>query len=160
MVDGPVTQRNIMSSPQASKRPLSPHLQVYRWQLTMATSILHRMTGGALAVGTLMLAWALVAAALGEETYNIFKNFAGSPLGIFMLFGWTVAFYYHLFNGIRHLLWDTVRLLELKSAYRAGYVVLVLTVLATLSTWASADLVHTMNYYKKAIAEGKAVKAP
>ncbi len=101
----------------------------------MATSILHRITGAALSVGTLMVAWWLVAAAMGEEQYNIAMNFAHSPLGIFMMFGWSVALYYHLFNGIRHLLWDTVHLFKIENAYRAGYLVLLFTVLATAATW-------------------------
>jgi succinate dehydrogenase / fumarate reductase cytochrome b subunit len=119
----------------SSKRPLSPHLQVYRWQLTMVMSILHRITGAALSVGTLMLAWWLIAAMMGEGAYNIAMDFAHSPLGIFMLFGWSAALYYHLFNGIRHLFWDTGRLLKLKDAYLSGYIVLLLTILATAATW-------------------------
>ncbi len=117
------------------QRPLSPHLQIYRWQLTMAMSILHRITGVALSIGGLMVAWWLVAAELGEGPYNIARDFAASPLGLFMLFGWSFCLYYHLFNGIRHLLWDTVRLLKIENAYRAGYVVLLCTVLATAATW-------------------------
>ena len=127
-----------MSSPNAHERPLSPHLQIYRWQLTMITSILHRITGAALAVGTLMIAWWLIAAAMGEGAYNIAMNFAGSPLGLFMLFGWSIALYYHLFNGIRHLLWDNIHLFKLRNAYIAGYAVLVLTVVFTAATWCIA----------------------
>src|SRR5262245_20034919 len=111
-----------------SQRPLSPHLQVYKWQLTMVTSILHRITGAALCFGTLMVAWWLVAAMLGEEAYYTAMAFAKHPIGIFMMFGWSVALYYHLFNGIRHLLWDTVHLFKIQNAYRAGYIVLLLTV--------------------------------
>lgn len=123
-----------MSAPNAN-RPLSPHLQIYRWQLTMITSILHRITGAALCVGMLMLAWWLVAAMLGEGAYNTAMNFTRSPLGIFMMFGWSVALYYHLFNGIRHLIWDRVYLLKIENAYRAGYLVLLLTAIATAATW-------------------------
>lgn len=93
------------------------------------------MTGAALSIGGLMIAWWLVAAALGEEQYNIAMNFIRSPLGIFMMFGWSVAFYYHLFNGVRHLIWDTGRGFKLKQAYTSGYVVLLLTTLATAATW-------------------------
>lgn len=124
--------------PTNTNRPLSPHLQVYKPQLTSVMSILHRMTGAALAVGALMMAWWLVAAALGEGAYQGFSNFAGSPLGLFMLFGWTFCFYYHLFNGVRHLLWDMVFLFKIDNAYRAGYVVLALTAVATIATWACA----------------------
>ena len=121
--------------PPSPNRPLSPHLQVYRLPLLANLSILHRMTGAALSGGALMVTWWLVAAALGEDQYNIAMNFIRSPLGIFMMFGWSFSFYYHLFNGIRHLIWDTGRLLKLKDAYLSGYVVLILTVLATAATW-------------------------
>ncbi len=116
-------------------RPLSPHLQVYKPQLTSVMSILHRITGVALGLGTLMVVWWLVAAAMGEGAYNIAKNFTATPLGLFMIFGWSVALYYHLFNGIRHLFWDMGYLFKIKNAYRAGYVVLLLTAAATASTW-------------------------
>ena len=122
----------------SNDRPLSPHLQIYRWQLTMIMSILHRITGAALCVGTLMIAWWLVAAMLGEGPYNTAMNFAKSPLGLFMLFGWTFCLYYHLFNGIRHLIWDTVHLLKIENAYRAGYVVLLFTAVFTVGTWICA----------------------
>jgi succinate dehydrogenase / fumarate reductase cytochrome b subunit len=118
-----------------SNRPLSPHLQVYRLPLLANLSILHRITGAALSVGALMVAWWLVAAAMGEGPYNTAMNFARSPLGIFMMFGWSVALYYHLFNGIRHLIWDTGRGFKLKNAYMSGYIVLLLTALATAATW-------------------------
>lgn len=116
-------------------RPLSPHLQVYRWQLTMAMSILHRITGAGLGVGLLLLTWVLVAAAIGEDAYYTAMDFISSPLGILLMFGWTAALYYHLFNGIRHLIWDTGRLLSLKGAYASGYIVLALTIIATIATW-------------------------
>lgn len=121
--------------PANSNRPLSPHLQVYKLPLLANLSILHRMTGAALSIGGLMIAGWLVAAALGEEQYNIAMNFIRSPLGIFMMFGWSFCFYYHLFNGVRHLVWDTGRLFKLKEAYTSGYAVLILTVLATAATW-------------------------
>jgi succinate dehydrogenase / fumarate reductase cytochrome b subunit len=82
-----------------------------------------------------MIAWWLVAAALGEEQYNIAMNFIRSPLGIFMMFGWSVAFYYHLFNGVRHLIWDTgAALNSSKPTHRAMWYLL-LTALATAATW-------------------------
>lgn len=120
------------------KRPLSPHLQVYRPQMTSMLSILHRLTGVALAIGTLMVVWWLVAAATGEEAYNNAMSFAESPLGLFMLFGWTYALYYHMCNGIRHLIWDTGRLFEIENAKRAGYLVLLASVALTAATWCCA----------------------
>jgi succinate dehydrogenase / fumarate reductase cytochrome b subunit len=85
---------------------LSPHLQIYRWPITMVASIAHRATGIALAAGTLMLSWWLIAAATGPEAYGVFARLAASPVGEVILFGflWSLAF--HLLNGIRHLAWD------------------------------------------------------
>ena len=87
-------------------RPLSPHLQVYRWQIQMATSIVHRTTGIILAVGALLIAGALLALASGPEAWDCVRNLAGSWFGLVVLFGWTWAFAYHLLNGIRHLVQD------------------------------------------------------
>ena len=87
-------------------RPLSPHLQVYRWQVQMVTSILHRATGIALAVGTLVLVLGLAALARGPEAWSAFATCAASPLGRFALFGWSWALSYHLLNGLRHLAQD------------------------------------------------------
>src|SRR5579863_5718340 len=87
-------------------RPLSPHLQIYRWPVTMATSIAHRVTGVALSIGMIVLAWWLIAAATGSDAYHIFAASAANPIGQIVLFGflWSLAF--HFFNGIRHLAWD------------------------------------------------------
>jgi succinate dehydrogenase / fumarate reductase, cytochrome b subunit len=121
-----------------SNRPLSPHLQVYKPQMTTIMSILHRATGAALAVGALLITWWLVAAAIGPGAYDVARNFAASPLGLFMLFGWSFCLYYHLFNGIRHLIWDTGYLFKIKNAYAAGWVVLALTAACTILTWVCA----------------------
>jgi succinate dehydrogenase / fumarate reductase cytochrome b subunit len=119
-------------------RPLSPHLQVYKWQWTMALSILHRVTGVALAVGTLLLVWWLSAAAYGEVAYEEARSFLGSWIGRLLLLGWSVAFFFHLCNGIRHMLWDTGKLLDLKSAYASGLAVLAATVVLTAAAWIGA----------------------
>jgi succinate dehydrogenase / fumarate reductase cytochrome b subunit len=126
-----------MSDPAAlkSKRPLSPHLQVYRPQLTSVLSIMHRAAGVALVIGTLMVVWWLLAAATGEAAYNVAMRFAGTPLGILMIFGWSVALFYHASNGVRHLFWDMGYLLKIESAYRAGYVVLLSTAVLTAGAW-------------------------
>src|SRR5260370_24200255 len=113
--------------PRRTARPLSPHLQIYRWQLTMAMSILHRFTGIALSLGTVLLVWWLVAAADGPEAYAGVQWFLGSWIGLVLLFGWTVALFYHLCNGIRHLWWDTGRGLDLKSVYASGWAVIAAT---------------------------------
>ncbi len=129
-----------MSSSQdiKSKRPLSPHLQVYKPQMTSVLSILHRACGVALAIGTLMVAWWLIAAAMGEEQYTIAMKFAQSPLGTLMIFGWSVALFYHMSNGIRHLLWDMGYLFKLKNAYLGGYLVLLSTAILTVAAWTCA----------------------
>ena len=120
---------------QAAKRPLSPHLQVYRPQLTSVLSILHRITGLALASGTLLLVWWLVAAAVGPEAYATASGFIGSWLGLFMLLGWSAALFYHLANGIRHLVWDAGFGFELETVYRSGWAVVIATVALTALAW-------------------------
>jgi succinate dehydrogenase, cytochrome b556 subunit len=118
-----------------SSRPLSPHLQIYRWQWTMALSILHRATGVALAVGTLLLSWWLIAAAAGPEAFARAQGFIGSWLGLLMLFGWTFAFYYHLANGVRHLVWDAGYAFELQNARKGAYIVAGVSAGLTVVTW-------------------------
>jgi succinate dehydrogenase / fumarate reductase cytochrome b subunit len=120
---------------QARQRPLSPHLQIYRPQITSVLSITHRITGVALSVGTLLLAWWLVAAASGNAAFSSVSSFIGSPLGLLMLFGWSVALFYHLANGIRHLFWDAGYGFELGTAEKSGYFVLAFTGVATLLAW-------------------------
>ncbi|MBO9662579.1 succinate dehydrogenase, cytochrome b556 subunit [Dokdonella sp.] len=90
----------------ATARPLSPHLSIYRWQIQMVTSILHRATGIALAAGTILLVVALLALASGPEAYAKVQAFCASWIGLLLLFGWTWSLAYHLLNGIRHLLQD------------------------------------------------------
>lgn len=121
--------------PEKIDRPLSPHLQIYRPQLTSVMSIFHRFTGFGLAVGTLMVIWLLLAASFGRDEFATFSTFAGSGLGKFLIFGWSVALYYHMCNGVRHLLWDTGRLFKIETAYKAGYVVLAATAALTVLTW-------------------------
>lgn len=90
----------------ANARPLSPHLSIYRWQIQMVTSILHRATGIALSAGTLLLCWALLALAAGPEAFATVRSFAGSWLGQVLLFGWSWSLAFHFLNGVRHLLQD------------------------------------------------------
>lgn len=116
-------------------RPLSPHLQIYRLPLLARMSILHRITGVGLMVGTLLLAWWVVAAAIGPDAFATAQAFIGSWLGRLLLFGWTAALFYHLLNGIRHLVWDTGKALEIESAERAGYAVIGGTVILTILVW-------------------------
>jgi succinate dehydrogenase / fumarate reductase, cytochrome b subunit len=116
-------------------RPLSPHLQVYRWQLTSVLSILHRIAGVALTAGTILLVWWLVAAAEGPEAYARAAAFLGSWAGRILLFGWSLALFYHLCNGLRHLWWDSGRGLELRSVYVGGWTVIGGTLALTAIAW-------------------------
>src|SRR3546814_13927598 len=88
------------------ERPLSPHIQVYRWQITMTMSILHRTTGIILVVGAFALAWWLLAVAAGGDVYATAAACLASPIGTIALFGFSLSLVYHLLNGIRHMLWD------------------------------------------------------
>ncbi|HVC55126.1 MAG TPA: succinate dehydrogenase, cytochrome b556 subunit [Stellaceae bacterium] len=116
-------------------RPLSPHLQVYRWQLTSVMSVLHRAGGIALSAGAILLVWWLVAAAAGPGPYAGVQDFLGSWLGLVMLFGWSVALFYHLCNGLRHLWWDSVHGLDLPSVYAGGWAVVAATAALTVIAW-------------------------
>jgi succinate dehydrogenase / fumarate reductase cytochrome b subunit len=99
----------LVVQPNGRVRPLSPHLQVWRWHVTMAASILNRMTGGALSVGAVVIfAW-LMALAFGPEAYATFSSWMGSPLGLFVWFGLTLALCLHFAGGVRHLIWDAGR---------------------------------------------------
>ena len=117
------------------QRPLSPHLQVYRPQLTSMMSIIHRATGVALTTGTLVLAAWLVAVAIGGETYKMVAIAVAHPLGQFVLFGYSAALIYHALNGIRHLTWDLGFGLTIPEVYRSGHIVLFLTFLLTACLW-------------------------
>ena len=121
---------------QSDRRPLSPHLQVYKPQLTSMLSIVHRLTGVGLAGGTVFLAWWLIAAAAGPGPYGTAQAFFGSWLGYLILFGLSVSLVYHLCNGIRHLFWDAGFGFELKNVYASGYAVLAATAALTVLAWA------------------------
>lgn len=123
------------------RRPLSPHLQSYDMlQMTSAMSIMHRITGMAWSVGTALLAWWLLAAATGEESFARAQWFMGSILGLLALFGLSVAAWYHTLAGVRHLLWDWGFGFELPMMYRTGHAVLIGTAALTVLTWLLAIL--------------------
>jgi succinate dehydrogenase / fumarate reductase, cytochrome b subunit len=119
-------------------RPLSPHLQIYRWQITMTLSILHRVTGFGLALGALLVTWWLLAAAQGEAQFDAFHAFAQSLIGKLMIFGWVWSFVFHFLNGIRHLVWDTGRGFTIKQAANSAWLVLILSVIGALAIWCAA----------------------
>ena len=119
-------------------RPLSPHLQVYRPQMTSILSILHRVTGVALTAGTLLLTWWLVAAAYGPHAFATVQGFIGSFVGQLLLWGFTFALFYHLGNGIRHLAWDFGWGFELTEVRTSGIAMLAFAGAATLVTLITA----------------------
>jgi len=118
------------------ERPLSPHLEIYKPQLTMVLSITHRFTGVGLAVGTLFLTWWLIAAAMGPEAYAFTQWIYGTWLGTLVLFGFSVSLFYHLCNGIRHLFWDVGLGYEMETVYRSGWSVVAATAVLTFAAWA------------------------
>jgi succinate dehydrogenase / fumarate reductase, cytochrome b subunit len=118
------------------ERPLSPHLQVYRPQLTSMLSIINRATGVFLCLGAIWLVWGVLAVASGEAVYDRFIEISGSTLGVLFLLATLFSLNYHLLNGIRHLLWDTGWGLDIPTTYRTGWIVVILTVLLTaLQAW-------------------------
>jgi len=118
-----------------SERPLSPHLQIYRWYFTMALSILHRVSGCALATGLLLLTWWLGALAAGEAAFASIHGIVGSWFGGLVLFGVTVALFYHGCNGVRHLVWDAGYALDKETAAQSGKIVLGAAAALTAITW-------------------------
>lgn len=122
-------------SPPVRERPLSPHLGIYKWPITMATSITHRATGIALSVGMILLAWGLIALASGPEMYQPFVAALGNPLGLIVLAGFLWSLVYHFLNGIRHLAWDLGYGFAVPTANRSGVLVVALSVLVTIAVF-------------------------
>lgn len=117
------------------RRPLSPHLQAYKWPISMASSILHRVTGVALSVGTLLLVWWLAAAAASDGAYSSVSGFIRSPFGVLLLLGWTASLWYHFCAGIRHLLWDAGYGFAKPAVDRNTLVIFGATAVLTVLTW-------------------------
>ena len=117
------------------QRPLSPHLQIYKPQITSMLSILHRATGIALSIGSVILVLWIVALTLGENTYLMYSNLINKWFGKLIIFGFTFALFYHLSNGIRHLFWDAGYGYDLKHAYISGLAVIISSLLLTSMTW-------------------------
>lgn len=118
-----------------SKRPLSPHVQIYRPQLSWVPSIVNRMTGVANAIGLVLVTWGLVALAVGPDAFGTVQAFLGSWLGKLMLFGWTWSICYHALNGIRHLVWDIGLGFEIEIMDRSALAVVGGSVVLTLLIW-------------------------
>jgi len=116
-------------------RPLSPHLQIYRPQLTSVMSISHRATGVVLSLGLVALTYWLLAAAGGPDAFATAQAIFGSWIGRVLMGVWSFCLFYHLCNGIRHLVWDTGHALDLEDVYRSGYMALAGAVILTIVTW-------------------------
>jgi succinate dehydrogenase / fumarate reductase cytochrome b subunit len=134
-----MTGRSFMASSPASNpknsRPLSPHLSIYKPQISSVLSIMHRITGVAIAAGSLLLVVWLFSAAYNPGFYVKLHGFLSGMFGHALMIGWTLAFYYHLCNGIRHLFWDIGKGFDLKTMTRTGWAVVACTVAFTALTW-------------------------
>lgn len=125
----------------SSGRPLSPHLQIYRWYFTMALSIAHRATGAALAVGLLLMTWWLVALASGPESFGTVQAVMDNFLGGLVLFGFTLVLFFHLCNGIRHLAWDMGYGYDKQMAHQSGIAVVAAAAILTVLVWLAVLIV-------------------
>lgn len=117
------------------RRPMSPHIQVYKWPLSMVLSIEHRVTGVGVSIGTLLLTWWLVAAASSDYAFDRVQWFLGSGLGLLLLFGWTAALLFHFFQGVRHLGWDAGYGFNDGEYNTTGWAVVIATVVCTVLIW-------------------------
>lgn len=122
-------------------RPLSPHIQVYRWQIQMVTSILHRATGIALAVGSLLVVWGVLALATSESAFDLFKSCIGNPVGIILLVGWSWSLTYHLCNGIRHLAQDAGAGYQISQFVRSSWLSVIGSIVLLVVIWAYVILI-------------------
>ena len=116
-------------------RPLSPHLSIHKKVLTAVFSIFHRLTGIFLTIGSLLLVFWFLSISIGENFYNYFQIISSNFIFKAILFFWTLAFFYHLFNGIRYLFWSFSLGMDLKTVYLSGYIVSLLTIIATIIVW-------------------------
>ena len=117
------------------RRPLSPHLQAYKPQVSSVTSILNRLTGIAISFGLILMVWWLVAAAEGPKAFATAQGFIGSPIGLIMMFGWTVALWYHFCAGIRHLVWDAGYGYGVKTSHQTALIAVAATLVLTVISW-------------------------
>jgi len=127
------------------KRPMSPHMQVWRWHVTMLGSILHRATGIANYVGAILVVAWLAAAASGYEAYDLYASLAGSILGQLVFFGFTVSVCYHTLNGVRHFVWDIGHGFTPKLASFTGWLVIGLALVMAAAIWVLGGLVPGIN---------------
>jgi len=128
--------------PVAHTRPLSPHMTIYRWPVTMMTSITHRVTGTGLSIGAVVLAWWLVCISNGPEGWQSFHAIWDTPLGLLVMFGLTWSLVYHFLNGVRHLAWDLGYGFDKRDAERNSVIIFALSILGALAVFASVWTGH------------------
>jgi succinate dehydrogenase / fumarate reductase cytochrome b subunit len=124
-----------MAETRQGERPLSPHLQIYRWTVTMTVSVLHRITGAALYFGVVLLLWWLLAAAISDSAFETAESVFSHWLGELVLFGFSWALIHHMLGGIRHLIWDTGRGLDLRSANQLAWANIGGSIVLTVLLW-------------------------
>lgn len=139
MADDTLTPRPTAPADPFATHPMSPHLQIWKWSVTMATSILQRATGIALYAGSILLVLWLLSAAVSDGFYNGVTGFLGSPLGILILVGYTWAQMFHMTNGIKYLIWDSGKLIDKPVAKKAAWTVVIVSFLLTALIWAVAS---------------------
>ena len=118
-----------------SGRPLSPHISIYRWPITMTVSILHRATGVAMSLGLIVMAIWLLSAATGADQYEQVVAALSTIPGQILLIGWSFSFFFHLMNGVRHLVWDTGRGFQVQQANASAWFVVVMATVLNLGFW-------------------------
>jgi succinate dehydrogenase / fumarate reductase cytochrome b subunit len=128
-------QANTMSNTTDARRPLSPHLQIYRPMLTMMMSIAHRISGASLGIGFILLAWWLIAVSIGPEAFATVNAFFASLFGRFLLFLFSWALIHHMLGGIRHLIWDTGHGLDLVSIEVFAWTTIIGSTVLTIALW-------------------------
>src|SRR5215470_2526793 len=133
---GSGSARKMAEAKQPVERPLSPHLSIYKPHITMVMSILHRLTGAALYFGTLLLAAWLIAAAMGGDAFNYVNALFAHPAGKLVLFGYTWALAHHMLGGLRHLLWDTGRGLQVWQVNALSWLTILCSIALAIAVWA------------------------
>ena len=125
----------MLSAPKDIKRPLSPHLQIYRPQITSVLSILHRGTGIVLFGGSILWCFWFISLAAGKDAYHHYQTLLLNSVGLIILMGWSFSFFYHLCNGIRHLFWDIGVGYEMSTVRKSGWTVVFSSILLTGIIW-------------------------
>lgn len=138
MAEETLQTRPTFTPSHSTERPLSPHLQIWKFTVTMASSITHRATGIALYAGSVILTLLLLSAAISDSFYNSMMGLLTSPLGLIVLAGFTWSMMFHLVNGIKYLFWDAGKLLERKTALKVAWGVYILSVILTVLVWVLA----------------------